>query len=37
VTHTAAHPEAKIILTSRPTALQAKAFKLLGVNPQRTQ
>jgi len=37
VTYTALNPNAKIILTTRPTALQEKAFKLLGVNPARTQ
>ena len=31
--HTALNPKAKIILTTRPTALQEKAFSLLGVNP----
>jgi transposase len=37
ITHTALNPNAKIILTTRPTALQEKAFNLLGVNPGRTQ
>jgi len=37
ITHTALNPKAKIILTTRPTALQEKAFKLLDVNPARTQ
>ena len=37
VTHTQINPEAKIILTTRPTALQAKAFDLLGLNPACTQ
>ena len=37
VTHTQLNPEAKIILTTRPTALQAKAFELLGLNPACTQ
>lgn len=37
ITHTALNPKAKIILTTRPTPLQEKAFKLLGVNPSRTQ
>ncbi|MCP5233510.1 MAG: hypothetical protein H6948_15760 [Zoogloeaceae bacterium] len=37
ITHTALNPKAKIILTTRPTALQEKAFSLLGVNPARTQ
>ena len=31
------NPKAKIILTTRPTPLQAKAFALLGVDPARTQ
>lgn len=33
VTHTALNPDAKIVLTTRPTPLQAKAFELLGLNP----
>jgi len=37
VTHTSLNPEAKIILTTRPTPLQAKAFELLGLNPACTQ
>jgi hypothetical protein len=37
VTHTHLNPEAKIILTTRPTPLQAKAFKLLDLNPACTQ
>ncbi|WP_372529119.1 IS1634 family transposase [Piscinibacter sp.] len=37
VTHTHLNPEAKIILTTRPTPLQAKAFELLGLNPACTQ
>jgi hypothetical protein len=37
ITHTALHPEVKIALTTRPTAVQAKAFKLLGLNPACTQ
>jgi len=37
ITHTALNPQAKIILTTQPTPLQAKAFTLLGVNPPRTQ
>jgi hypothetical protein len=37
ITHTALNPEAKIILTTRPTPLQAKAFSLLGLNPACTQ
>ncbi len=37
ITHTALNPEAKIALTTRPTPLQDKAFKLLGLNPACTQ
>lgn len=37
ITHTRLNPEAKIILTTRPTELQAKAFELLGLNPACTQ
>jgi hypothetical protein len=37
VTHTALNPEAKIVLTTRPTPLQAKAFALLGLDPACTQ
>jgi hypothetical protein len=37
VTRTQIDPEAKIILTTRPTPLQAKAFALLGLNPACTQ
>jgi Transposase DDE domain len=37
ITHTALNPEAKITLTTRPTPIQAKAFKLLGLNPACTQ
>jgi transposase len=37
VTYTALNPKAKIVLTTRPTPLQEKAFALLGVNPGRTQ
>jgi transposase len=37
ITHTALNPNAKIILTTRPTPVQEKAFKLLGINPARTQ
>jgi hypothetical protein len=37
ITHTALHPEVKITLTTRPTPLQDKAFKLLGLNPACTQ
>lgn len=37
ITHTRLNPEAKIVLTTRPTELQAKAFELLGLNPACTQ
>ena len=37
ITYTALNPNAKIILTTRPTQLQQKAFSLLGINPGRTQ
>jgi hypothetical protein len=37
ITHTGLNPNAKIVLTTRPTPLQDKVFKLLGVNPARTQ
>ncbi|EXI84782.1 MAG: Transposase [Candidatus Accumulibacter regalis] len=37
VTYTALNPKAKIILTTRPTPLQEKAFALLGANPARTR
>jgi len=37
ITHTALNPEAKIVLTTRPTPVQDKAFKLLGLNPACTQ
>ena len=37
VTHTRLNPEAKIVLTTRPTPLQAKAFALLALNPACTQ
>jgi hypothetical protein len=37
VTHTRLNPEAKIVITTRPTPLQAKAFQLLGLNPACTQ
>ena len=37
VTYTALNPKAKIVLTTRPTPLQQKAFALLAVNPARTQ
>ena len=37
ITHTTLNPKAKIILTTRPTPIQEKAFKLLGVSVPRTQ
>jgi Transposase DDE domain len=37
ITHTALNPEVKIALTARPTPLQDKAFKLLGLNSACTQ
>jgi transposase len=37
ITHTAHAPKAKIVLTTRATPLQAKAFALLGLNPACTQ
>jgi hypothetical protein len=37
VTHTSLNPDAKIILTTRPTPLQAKAFELLCLNHACTQ
>jgi hypothetical protein len=37
ITHTALNPEAKISLTSRPTPVQAKALRLLGLNPACSQ
>lgn len=37
ITHTSLYPEAKIVLTTRPTPVQAKAFELLGLNPACTQ
>ncbi len=37
VTHTRLNPEAKIVITTRPTPLQTKAFALLALNPACTQ
>ena len=37
VTHATLNPEAKIVITTRPTPLQAKAFELLALNPACTQ
>ena len=33
ITHTSLNPEAKIVLTTRPTPTQSKAFELLALNP----
>ena len=33
ITSASLNPNAKIVITTRPTPVQAKAFKLLGVNP----
>jgi hypothetical protein len=37
ITHTTLNPKAKITLTDRPTPVQNKAFKLLGLNPACTK
>jgi transposase len=37
IAHTALNCEAKIVITTRPTPVQEKAFRLLGINPARTQ
>ena len=37
VTHTHVSPNTKIVLTTRPTPIQAKAFELLALNPACTQ
>jgi Transposase DDE domain len=37
VTHTSLNPNAKIVITTRPTPLQDKTFRLLGLNPACTQ
>ena len=37
ITHTRLNSEAKIVTTTRPTPVQIKAFKLLGLNPACTQ
>lgn len=37
VTHTQVSPNAKIVLTTRPTPIQTKAFALLALNPACTQ
>jgi Transposase DDE domain len=37
VTHTSLNANAKIVMTTRPTPLQDKAFRLLGINPACSQ
>ena len=37
VTHTNISPNTKIVLTTRPTPVQTKAFALLALNPACTQ
>jgi transposase len=37
ITYTQLNPEAKIVLLTRPTSLQDKAFRLLAINPGCTQ
>ncbi len=37
ITHTGLNPAAKIVIMTRPTPVQAKAFKLLALNPTCTQ
>jgi hypothetical protein len=37
IVHTSLNTEAKIVITTRPTPLQQKAFALLGLNPACTQ
>jgi len=37
ITHTSPNPNAKIVITTRPTPLQDKAFRLLGVKPDCSQ
>lgn len=37
IAHTSVNPKAKIIMTTQPTPIQAKAFKLLALNPTCTQ
>jgi Transposase DDE domain len=37
ITHTQVSPNTKIVLTTRPTPIQAKAFALLALNPACTQ
>jgi len=37
ITHTQASPDNRIVLTTRPTPIQSKAFSLLALNPACTQ
>jgi hypothetical protein len=37
VCHTPLNPDAKIVMITRPTPVQEKAFRLLGVSPGCTQ
>jgi hypothetical protein len=37
VTHTTVNPDIKVVVTTRPTPLQTKAFELLALNPACTQ
>jgi len=37
VAHTGLNPSAKLLITTRPTPVQEKAFRLLGINLDRTQ
>jgi hypothetical protein len=37
IARTGANPKAQIVITSRPTPVQAQAFKLLGLNPNGSQ
>jgi len=37
IAHPAPNPNAKIVVTTRPTAVQDKAFRLLGIRPDCTQ
>jgi hypothetical protein len=37
ICHTPLNPDAKIVMSTRPTPVQEKAFRLLNVNPGRTQ
>ena len=37
ITSTPVNPQAKIVITTRPTPLQSKAFALLGIDPACSQ